>query len=208
MPAVNEKTSAEWLSAIESLTARRAALDEEVAALGKQRSALSLDAALNVTGAAAKVAAISADVAKKSAARDNLVDALAGAQCRLADARKTEAEAADRARREQIGAAMSQYAAAVQRIDDALRVLAMRFVESRGALDAAEALMVGTEAQPLQQLRSAFGATLAAADAGLGPFIELGPSSQHIRHRQPLSQFVVPFCDRWLQKEGEATNGN
>jgi hypothetical protein len=65
--------------------------------------------------------------------------------------------------------------------------------------------MVGREAAPIRQLRTAFGATLAAAFHGLDKFLELGPASQNIKDRQPLEGFAKNFVDRWLtpnQEEG------
>jgi hypothetical protein len=119
----------------------------------------------------------------------------------MEEARAAEAETVERQRQEQIGAGLEQYLAEVQKIDDGLRQLAATFATATGHLDRAEALMNGQERQAINQLRSLFGATCAAAHVGLGAFIQLGPQAAHTVHRQPLARYVGGFVDRWVESE-------
>lgn len=57
-----------------------------------------------------------------------------------------------------------------------MRLLASRFTAARQMLDRVEALLSAQERVPVQQLRSLFGGTLAAARYGLGDFRNWGSS--------------------------------
>lgn len=81
-----------------------------------------------------------------------------------------------------------------------MRLLASRFTAARQMLDRAEALLSAQERVPVQQLRSLFGGTLAAAQYGLGDFPQLGQQSTYLTHRQ---EPVGPRDER----EKEVING-
>lgn len=83
-----------------------------------------------------------------------------------------------------------------------MRLLASRFTAARQTLDRAEALLSAQERVPVQQLRSLFGGTLAAAHCGLGDFPQLGQQSTYVTHRQTYARFVMGLIDRWVEPVG------
>src|ERR1017187_3112951 len=194
-----ENTPAKWEAVIADLAAKRQAARDHTERLRTQKQELALEAAMGGTDARKRLAAINAELAKLTLEADDWDSAITQAEHAKLQAERAESEAADRDRHQQIGAHLEAYLAEVREIDSGIAALVERFQSAKQALDAAEALMVGTEAAPIQQLRTTFGPTLAAAHAGLGRHGELGSASQHIRHRQPLSQFVLPFTDRWMK---------
>ena len=58
--------------------------------------------------------------------------------------------------------------------------------------------MDSQERVPVQQLRTFWGCTLAAAHYGLGDWLRLGSEAQHVIHRQPYQKFVLGLIDRWV----------
>lgn len=199
--------SAKWAEVIADLAAKRQAAREHTERLRAQKQELALEAAMGGTDAKKRLATINTELAKLSLESGDWDAAIAQAETAKVNAERAEAERAARDRHRQIGGHLEAYRAEVREIDAGLAALVERFQSAKQALDAAEALMIGTESAPIQQLRTTFGPTLAAAHAGLGRFIELGSASQHIRHRQPLSQFAAAFTDRWAKGKGES-NGN
>jgi chromosome segregation ATPase len=200
---VAENTVEGWGGVIADLAAKRQAAEENVGRLRAQKQELALEAAMGSGDAKKRLAAVNAELTRAAFEMDDLETALARAEGEKQTAGQVEAADAERQRKARIGESLKQYLAAVLEIDDALQLAATRFTAARQTLDTAESLMTAPECQPLQQLRSQWGPTLAAAHYGLGEFIELGRASAHTPHRQRLEAFTVPFVEPWLRGEGK-----
>jgi hypothetical protein len=194
-----ENTPARWEGILADLAVKRQAARDHAEQLRAQKQELALEAALGGGDARKRLEKINGELAKLALEGDDWSAAITQAEQAKRQAECAEAEAAECDRREQIGAALKHYLAEVREIDVGFAMLAAHFAAAKQSLDMAEGLMTGTEGQPLQQLRSKWGATLAAAFAGLGKYIELGPASMHTQHRQPLAQFAASFTDRWTK---------
>jgi uncharacterized protein YukE len=198
MQLQENRSAQDWGSVIADLAKRGNNLDAEAVALASEGDKLALDAELGIDGAAQRLKTIRADGVKKLMAANNLQVALESAKARHAEALKREAIDVEKHRRERIGENLTRYFAEVQKIDAALESLGRQFTEAKQSLDHAAEEMNGAEAAPLNQVRSTWGATLAAANCGLGAFIELGPQSSHISHRKPFAEYVAPFVEPWI----------
>jgi chromosome segregation ATPase len=194
-----QQTTEQWAGVLADLTSKARTYDTEIADLVSDRDGLALDAELGVDGASRKLQKINADLAGKQTAAQSLRTAIAQAQRYLEEARGAEADAAEQERQEQIAASLELYFAEVQKIDVTLKQLAATFATVTEHLNRAESFMNGQERQAINQLRSLFGATCAAAHFGLGESIQLGPQAAHTIHRQPLARYVGGFVDRWLK---------
>jgi hypothetical protein len=64
--------------------------------------------------------------------------------------------------------------------------------------------MNAQERVPVQQLRTLFGATLAAAHYGLQNWLQLGQQSTFITHRQPYARFVMGLIEVGTTRTGAA----
>jgi chromosome segregation ATPase len=197
--ATETRTSQEWEGVIADFTAKARACDGEVADLVRDRNGLALDAELGIDGAARRLQKIASEITAKQQAAQTLRTAIGQAQSRRDEARVAEAAGADQQRHAQIAAHLEQYLSEVRSIDEALSFLTARFQAATQAMNRAETLMTGTERQPIQQLRSLFGPTLAAAHVGLGEHLQLGPLASNVIHRQPLERFAMGFVDRWVR---------
>jgi hypothetical protein len=192
------ETSSKWQGVIADLTKRGANFDAEAVNLANEADKLALDAELGINGAGQQLQKLRREQAAKLAAGQNLQTALEAARQRHAKAVRREADAAEVVRRERLSEASKQFMEQAVLVDDGMRDLAARFEALGASLDRLEAIATTAEAQPLQQLRSQFGPTLAAAHFGLGKFIALGRESTHVVHRQPLATFTAPFMSAWL----------
>jgi DNA repair exonuclease SbcCD ATPase subunit len=187
---LTENTVDGWSGVLTDLAAKRQAARDRTERLRTQKQELALEAAMGGTDAKKRLKEINGELAKADLEAADWTSAIAQAEQSKRQAERAEAETADRVRHEQIAAHLEAYLKDVREIDAGLAALVEHFQSAKQSLDAAEALMVGSEGTPIQQLRSAFGPTLAAAHAGLGKFIELGASAGHIQHRQPLERFA------------------
>lgn len=84
-----------------------------------------------------------------------------------------------------------------------MRLLASRFTAARQKLDRAEALPSAQERVPVQQLRSLFGGTLAAAHYGLGD--RATGAAVHLRHSPADVRPVCHGAHRPVGGAGRAT---
>jgi DNA repair exonuclease SbcCD ATPase subunit len=199
-----------WSGVLADLAAKQQAAREHTERLRTQKQALALEAAMGSPDARKRLAQINQELAKLALESTDLDAALTQAEQSRLQAEAEQAEQAERARNKQITVHLEQYLKEVREIDKDFAQLASHFLAAKSAQDAAEALMTREERTPLQQLRSKFGPTLAAAHVGLGNHIELGPASMHIPHRQPLAAFAAPFTDRWTKAphHQEASSGD
>lgn len=197
-----------WSGVLADLTAKRQSARDHLEQLRAQKKDLALEAAMGSTDAKRKLDKTNAELNKLAFELDDSDMAIAQAEAQKQQAEAVEATTAEQQRREQIAVNLGQYFVAVQEIDDGLRLLAARFAVARQHLDRAEVLMIGQERAPFVQLRSLWGATLAAAHFGLGDHIQLGDRAANYAHRQPLASYAAPFVKDWgVTRKEETTNG-
>jgi predicted RNase H-like nuclease (RuvC/YqgF family) len=201
MVTTENKSSQEWQQIITDLSAKTRGLETEVTEFIHDRDGLTLDAELGIDGAGKRIQKLSTEIAGRQTSLQNLKSAITQAQARLAESRKAEAAEAERERQLHIAAVLREYSEEITAIDSLLVQLASRFQSAKLCLDRACDLMTSEEQTPIQQLRSLWGPTLAAAHVGLGDFLELGPKAGNYTHRQPLLAFIGPFVNRWLKRE-------
>jgi hypothetical protein len=206
------ETPAGWATVIAELEAKHQSAMQHIEGLRAQKHELALDASMGSEDARKHLKAINAELNRLSYEVDNLNTALATARDQKKAAEDVVAAEAELARQSNIAAAMRQYYEEAGKIDDAMRLLVEHFVAARQHLDRAESFMNTQERMPLQQLRTFFGSTLAAAHFGLGEWIRLGSEAQHVTHRQPFARFALGIIDRWVleppTEEAAKTNGD
>jgi hypothetical protein len=194
-----DNTPEKWETIIATLTNKDQISKAEITALTQQRDALALDSEMGINGAAAQLQKLTAAISSRQNLASTIATAIGQARLKLREARQRESEEAERERTQQISEALTVYFEQVKLIDDAMRLLSSRFDTAKAALDRGEALMNSQERTPVQQLRSQFGATLAACVHGLGSYIQLGPLAMHaVSMGKPLAQFTIGFIDRWV----------
>jgi len=196
---MQEQTVEQWSGVLADLAAKRQQAQEHVARLRAEKQNLALEAAMGGGDAQKKLAKVNAELARLDLEGDDWDAAIAQAEQAKRKAEQAAADSAERDRRARIGTALTTYMQSVADIDAAMQILSQRFGEAAQSLDRAEALMNGPERAPVQQLQSLWGATLAAANCGLGAFIALGQESSHLVHRQPLAAYIKPFVDPWIE---------
>jgi hypothetical protein len=189
----------EWRGVIADLTAKRQAAVDETTRLRDEKKALALEAAMGGGDAQKRLKAVNAELATAALKVDDWDQAVLQAESQLSLAEEAAAAARERARQEQISSALADYFAEVRGIDAALESLAEKFAGAKAHLDVAENLMDGRERRPIQQLRTQWGSTQAAAYFGLDTCIELGPAAGHVTYRQPLAKYAMSFIDRWVK---------
>jgi hypothetical protein len=146
-----------------------------------------------------RLSKINSDLNRLSLEVDDLQIALHDADAERQKQEAAAQEEAERLRQEQLREGVRAYYNEVRNVDEAMRLLAERFVSAKQALDKAQALMTDGERTPLGQLQSLWGPTLASAHWGLDAHMELGRSAAHkAAHSKPLADFVYSFLDRWL----------
>lgn len=204
---LQEQTTREWAGVIADLTTKRQAAVDETTRLRDEKKALALEAAMGGGDAQKRLKVVNTELATAALKVDDWDQAVLQAQAQLSQAEEAAAAAREQARQEKISDALADYFAVVHEIDAGLVSLAERFAAAKGHLDVAEALMNGPERQPVQQLRTQWGATQAAAFFGLDQSIELGPAAGHVTYRQPLAKYVFSFIDRWVETDRPAPEG-
>jgi hypothetical protein len=205
---LQENTVEGWSGVITELTTKRQSLLQNLELLRREKHELALTASLGDEDARKQSQRLSADIARASLQYDELNQALLSAN---EEKQKAEAKAAakkERQRQHDLTQAIRDYAEHVKEIDAAMSHLAENFRAAKHALDRAEALMTAGERVPTQQLRSLFGATVAASHAGLGDHIELGRSAGYIHLRSTLATYTHGFVDRWTDLLQPNTNTN
>jgi hypothetical protein len=194
---LQQQTVEGWSGVLSDLAIKRAAALDHVERLRGEKKALALEAALGGADARKRLEKINSELSLAALRLDDMEQAVIQAESKKQGAQQAEADAVEQERRLRISAALSQYLGHVREIDDAMQVLATKFTQAHQALDRGESLMTGAERGPLQQLRSLWGATLAAAHFGLDGFIGLGPQAAHQTHRKPLAEFTASYLESW-----------
>ena len=197
---LQERSVEDWSAVIGDLTNKKQAAHEHLEQLRAQKRDLALEASLGSTDARKALKQINEKLSLLALEGDDWDAALAQAQSQKQQAEQAEAANAERERQEQITVNLEQYVAEVRKIDALMQELATRFGAARRALEFAEEKMDAMERRPVQQLKTTFGPTAAAAYFGLGNFLSLGSESSYPQHRKPLAQFVSGFVDRWVAK--------
>lgn len=182
-----------WMIVISELEGKRQAARDRLTALRQRKSEISLQAALGDDAAKKELKDINGHLVKATVEGEDWDAAIAKAEAGRRQAEQTAAAEAEQARRQKISDEMGDYMTEVRAIDTSMRKLAEHFTAARSHLDVAAGLMQGGERNPLSQLYSKFGATLAAANFGLDKYLELGPTSADRIHRQPLTAFTAAF---------------
>lgn len=199
MPVTEIGTTAGWNSVISDLTAKRQTMLDHLERLRQQKRELALEAAMGGAEARKKLAKVNAELSQTTLELDALESAGAEAESRREEAEQSEAETAEHQRQQRVTESLAAFAEAVNSIDDGLRALVSKFAKAKQHLDRAEVLMNGQERLPFQQVRSQWGATLAAAHCGLGDYISLGRESMHVgAHGKSLAEYVTPYLEPWL----------
>jgi hypothetical protein len=196
-----EKTVSSWNSVIADVAVKRQNTNERIEHLRKEKQCLALESAMGSTDAEARLAKINTELTRLAFEVDEFDMALKQAEAERQRAEQAEAAAAERGRQSTVRNDIEQYFAEVRAIDDALAGIVSHFRAAREILQRAESRMTSEERTPLSQLRSDFGATLAAAHYGLSEFIELGRGAAYTAHRQPFQKYALGFVDRWIDGE-------
>src|SRR5262249_51102931 len=145
-----------------------------------------------------------AEVARLTQEADDLDVALASARVQKVMAEESAAAEADRVRKQQIGAAMTDYVQHCREVDDAMLALAARFTEAKKARARAESLMSDEERRGLGHFDPAISATLAATGFSLRDFLLLDGrfiSRHNPANFIPLAQAATRAVSGWLEPQ-------
>jgi len=205
MIATTQDTAARWESVIADLTVKANNYDNQASELSQQRDALTLDAELGQDGAARQLTKLLNDIAVKQSAASNARTALRQAQHRLEEARKAEAEIADRQRQAELSRLATVVIQHAAEFTDALR----QAVKAGAALKLVIQNMLNRagdgERPNLDRILQRGPFQRCAEFAGLNTFVEFqkypGPRDQVVALEDELSVYLGKWLDNANGKE-------